>query len=60
MTRTVEQDSDRLQATNQGQTEDVYQDLEAGTERPGAAARAAAAESGCRLAVVAEAGPEVR
>ena len=54
------QDSDRLQATNQGQTEDVYQDLEAGTEIPGAAARAAAAESGYRLAVVAEAGPEVR
>ena len=60
MTHTVEQDSDRLQATNQGQAEDVRQDLEAGTERPGAAARAAAAESGCRLPVVAEAGPEVR
>ena len=46
--------------TNQGQAEDEYQDREAGTERPGAAARAAAAESGYRLAVVAEAGPEVR
>ena len=54
------QDSDRLQVTNQGQAEDVRQDLEAGTERPGAAARAAAAESGYRLPVVAEAGPKVR
>ena len=54
------QDSDRLQVTNQGQAEDVYRDREAGTERPGAAARAAAAESGHRLAVMTEAGPEVR
>ena len=46
--------------TNQGQAEDEYQDREAGTERPGAAARAAAAESGYRLAVEAAAGPEVR
>ena len=60
MTHTVDEDSDRLQATNQGQAEDVYQDREAGTEIPGAAARAAAAEFGCRLPVVAEAGPKVR